>query len=255
MAEYLIESALLAHGLKSIPAERLINVWPDNNPEIVWMGEGKERVGGIREFCSFRKCAEAYGRINALNYEESAAQRKSGALTASGTMKACEILGKRLAVTCGMGGLTEGQRPEDCHDIYALMRSDVALVATAPKDMFALSYTIDMMKNSGIKICGYDSKVCSGYLFVCEKKAELSSVWNGERFREAVLYLRGIPEDQRTASREILEEACRYGKEAAAEGRQFHPAVNERLDVLTCGKSSQVQLQSLLANIAWAEEL
>ena len=46
-----------------------------------------------------------------------------------------------------------------------------------------------------------------------------------------------------------------YGQEQKIQGRAFHPAVNAKIDELTEGYSSRIQLRALIENIAWAEEL
>ena len=109
MVGYLAESALLTHGLRSISEEELIRMWPQDSASIAWMEDGRLSVGGIEDFCRFRKKAQDFDRVNYQNYEYYASNGKSGALTASGTMKACEGLGIALAVTCGMGGLWKGR--------------------------------------------------------------------------------------------------------------------------------------------------
>ena len=123
MSEYLIESALLTHGLKSITNEMLLSVWEKREKRIVWMESGKIQKGSIQEYCAFREKSQYYARINYQNFQHFQREKKSGILTASGTMRACEILGIPLAVTCGMGGLMQGQHKEDCHDILALAES------------------------------------------------------------------------------------------------------------------------------------
>ena len=251
---YLVESALLTHGLRSITEDELIRMWPKENANIAWMEEGRLRVGAIRDFCQFRKRAQDFDRINYQNYEYYASNGKSGALTASGTMKACEGLGIRLAVTCGMGGLMEGQEPKECHDLEALANSAVALVAASPKDMFDLGWTIEAMEEAGITILGYHSDVCDGYIFAGEM-VMISGRWNKEAPSKNILFLRGIKMEERIQDREILIRALHYGQEQKRQGRAFHPAVNAKIDELTEGYSSRIQFQAFLENMAWAEEL
>lgn len=254
MVGYLVESALLTHGLNSITENELIKRWPGNYNTIVWLQEGRLTVGGIEAFCEFRRRAAGYGRVNRQNYDSFKAHKKSGALTASGTMRACEELGLSLAVTCGMGGLMEGQSPEECHDLEALAQGTVSLVAAAPKDMFDLNRTILAMKEAGITILGYESDVCDGYIFVGEC-VSISRRWSGEAPAQRRLFLKGIKRADRIADKEILYRACRYGKDQETQGRHYHPAVNEKIDALTGGVSSLLQLRALTENIAWAENL
>lgn len=252
MVEYLVESALLTHGLRGIEEEELLREWPEGNQRIAWMEEGKLVIGGMQRFCDFRKRAGTYGRVNYQNYADYVISRKSGVLTASGTMKACEEKGIPLAVTCGMGGLMNGQPKEECHDIQALAVSPVSLIATAPKDMFNLKETIRGMKEEGIVILGDQSDECNGYMFV-EEPVGLSGRWNSEAPTKGVLFLKKIPENKRIMDRRILDCACVYGIEQEKQDKYFHPAVNAKIDELTCGESSRIQLQSIIENVAWAE--
>ena len=254
MVGYLAESALLTHGLRSISEEELIRMWPQDSASIAWMEDGRLRVGGIEDFCRFRKKAQDFDRVNYQNYDYYASNGKSGALTASGTMKACEGLGIALAVTCGMGGLMEGQEPKECHYLQALANSPVSLLAVSPKDMFDLGRTIKAMEEAGITILGYHSDVCDGYLFEGEK-VKISGCWREEAPSKNTLFLRSIQTEERIADKEILTQAFQYGQEQKIQGRAFHPAVNAKIDELTEGYSSRIQLRALIENIAWAEEL
>lgn len=254
MVGYLAESALLTHGLRSITEDELIRMWPQDSASIAWMEDGRLRVGGIEDFCRFRKKAQDFDRVNYQNYEYYASNGKSGALTASGTMKACEGLGIPLAVTCGMGGLMEGQESKECLDLQALANSLVSLLAVSPKDMFDLGRTIKAMEEAGITILGYHSDVCDGYIFEGEK-VKISGCWREEAPSKNILFLRSIKTEERITDKEILSQAFQYGQEQKIQGRSFHPAVNAKIDELTEGYSSRIQLRAFIENIAWAEEL
>jgi len=49
--------------------------------------------------------------------------------------------------------------------------------------------------------------------------------------------------------------AIAAGKEAEAQGRYYHPAANNMIDLLSEGKSSLLQLDSIIANAKWAQLL
>lgn len=251
MAGFLVESALLTHGLKSIQNQALLELW---EPEwkIAWLEDGKIRIGDMEAFCIFRKKAEAFGRVNYFNFQEALERKRSGALTASGTMRVCEQEGIPLVVTCGIGGLKEGQDLTHCNDLCALQRSQVSMVATSFKDMFVFSWTAEQAKKAGVFICVKEAEWEPGYLFL-QNKSETFPI--AEKLQGKTLYLNPMPKNVRLADRGILEEAVTYGKAQEAQGGKFHPAVNARLDEQTKGKTSQLQLASLIQNIRWAAEL
>lgn len=51
--EYLVESALLTHGLKSVSNETIKKEWQDPGKKITWIDHGEIRIGDIDEFLEF----------------------------------------------------------------------------------------------------------------------------------------------------------------------------------------------------------
>ena len=61
------------------------------------------------------------------------------------------------------------------------------------------------------------------------------------------MFLKKIPEEERISERKILEDAIDFGYREQKKRKMFHPAVNERIDDRSMGKSSLIQLYSLIA--------
>ena len=88
-----------------------------------------------------------------------------------------------------------------------------------------------------------------------QKKVQLDQKWTGKGIQRKTLYLLGIPLEKRISNGEIPKEAYSYGKAQERAGKLFHPAVNEKIDELTEGLSSEIQLESLVENIRWVESI
>jgi len=69
------------------------------------------------------------------------------------------------------------------------------------------------------------------------------------------LLLNPIPHEMRLKDLTIIEKAKNAGKEAEEIGEYYHPAANAMIDRLSFGKSSKLQLNSLIENSIWANEL
>lgn len=253
MREFILESALLTHGLKSISCEQLKREL-DKNWKIAWLDYGQIHVGDVEEFCEFRERAAAYGRVNYFNYDQAVDEKRSGALTASGTMRVCEERGVPLVVTCGIGGLVPGQDIEKCNDLRALMKSEVSMMATAFKDMFDAAYTAEQAEKAGVRVCISDQALPEGYIFLHQKVCGMGLPL-AKSVKPHMLWLNPMPKEKRIQEYRMLEEAVIYGKEQEKQGHYFHPAVNAKIDELTAGRSSEMQLESLAANARLAEEL
>ena len=253
MRGFIIESALLTHGLKSISSERLKQEL-DKKWKIAWLDHRQTIVGNVDEFCEFRERAADYGRVNYFNYDQAVRAGRSGALTASGAMRVCEDRKIPLVVTCGIGGLVPDQCAEKCNDLRALMQSKVSMLATSFKDMFDFLYSVEQAEKSGVRVCVSDETLPGGYVFLPEDgyHAILPEI---DSCQPHALCLNPIPAEKRIQDRGILEEAVIYGKKQEKQGCYFHPAVNAKIDELTGGRSSEIQLESLIANAHFAEDI
>lgn len=257
--KFLAETALLTHGLRSVSQEELQRAWPFHQPCLAWVDHGQIQVGTMEEYLPFRSRADQVSRIDCDRLDQALADGESGALTASGTMAVCQRMGISLAVSCGIGGIGDIRGEELCPDLPALVRYDVALLATAPKDMLDMPATFGWLWQHGVHTAGPE---CTGYLFRSAHIAideSLSDYGSAEAIQKAVqrglLLLQPIPEEERVADLSILSAAIFAGKQAEASGAYYHPAVNGEIDRRTNGESSRMQLCSLIANIRLAETL
>ena len=148
----------------------------------------------------------------------------------------------------------QGQQLEQCNDLRALSQSGVSMVATSFKDMFDFEYTVKQAKLADITVCTREQRLQAGYLF--DGMEENSSNFPiSDLVMEKTLYLNPIPPEKRIRDLGILKKAIVYGKEQEREGNYFHPGVNAKIDELTAGMSSDIQLESLIQNIEWTQRL
>jgi len=252
---FLVETALLTHGLTRVGDEELLKLMPPEFPWLVWIDGGRITLGGVAYFLPFRQRAKDLLRIDQAKLEEACTQGLNGALTASGTMAVAAKWGIPFAVTAGMGGIDNLKSGQICSDLKSLTSLPVSLIATSPKDMLDIAATIEWLISHGIKVLGKGGDICDGYVFVGEKVKLNGRLPEQIPFGEKLLILNPIPTDKRIQNRKILEQAVMKGIEAKARGQFFHPAVNAALDELTGGRSGRIQLESLISNMYLAAGL
>ena len=255
--KFLAETALLTHGLLSVTQEELQAAWPVKEPVLVWVDQGKLIRGTLEEYLPFRARAKDAIRIDCTMFDRALETGLTGALTASGTMAACQKFGIPLAISCGIGGIGPIRGEEVCPDLPAMADLPVALMATGPKDMLDIQATVDWLVDRGVHVAG---DVCTGYLFAeqnvilpetAEAYADAVSIIRGAE-NGGLLLLRSIPPEKRVKDVSILTAAVAVGRQAQQEGRYFHPAVNGEIDRLTRGYSSRIQLEAFVDNIRTA---
>ena len=255
--KFLIESALLTHGLKSITNEVLLGEWKSDKKNIVWIDNGEIIFGSIKDFVSFRNRCNDLIRIDCFTLEKAIKEKLSGALTASGTMAVCQKYNIKLAITCGMGGIGDIKGEELCPDLPALEKIPVCLISTSPKDMLDVEATLTWLKDKGVRVLSAKGDACTGYIFnsVDIKLQEIKHLNEVNLDNGKLLILNPIPTEDRVKDLNILKIAIEEGKKAEAIGKYYHPAVNGKIDELTDGYSSYIQLKSIINNIEIAEKI
>lgn len=253
---FLVETALLTHGLVSVSSDQLLDTWPEDDDLLVWIDRGQIVVGGMEDYVPFRRRAASLSRIDCFHLQEALQTGASGALTASGTMAVCAQEGIGCAVSCGIGGIGDIRGEELCPDLPALRDIPVILIATSPKDMLDIPATIAWLTESGVTVLGKGSDACTGYIFR-STDVPLSGMLSADAALSAgpLLILNPIPREKRIDDLSYLQTAISEGKQAEAAGGYYHPAANAAFDRLTDGLSSQIQYESLLENVRLAEKL
>lgn len=253
--KYLVESCLLTHGLRSVTDEEMVRAWQGVDATFAWVDEGKIQTGPMERFIEFRK-RKIKLRVNYKNMDEMLEKKVPGALTASGTMEACRRLGIPVAVTCGIGGIGNVPGEKLCTDLPALAEIPVNLVATSPKDMIDIPQTFAWLRERGVKILGYHTDYCTGYVFDSAHE-KLDGTFDAVPMKKIgkTLLLNPIPMEKRIPDHRILDQAVKEAFEAAERGEYFHPAANGAIDKLTDGKSSYIQLASIVENAKLAANI
>ena len=255
MSDFLLETAFLTHGLASMGNEDILARWPWRGAHLVWVEKGEIRRGAITEYLPVRDRARELIRIDRDMLAGVLDRGGDGVLTASGTMEAARRLGVPVAVTAGMGGVSDIAGETTCPDLPALAELNITLIATSPKDVVDINASIAWLLERGVTVLGRFTDSCSGFMFTGDP-IPLSGRWKaGEAPPPHTLLLQEIRREERLADTAILPKAKQAGRNAQARGEEFHPAANAEIDRLSGGRSSRLQLASFIENGLWAESL
>lgn len=286
---YLVESALLVHGIRGLSNDEIREAWGETDPRIAWMEQGKIMIDGIDRFLDFRarmfegpvrpgtaepreaaliaKMTGKTKRVNHFNLDAYADKGADAVLTASGAMSVCAREGIGAAVTAGIGGffpemlygkgevlVTKGDGPPDVATLTSL---PVRLISSGPKDMLDCEGTFRFLEQHGVRSLGVERDIYTGYIFTGEESRLSGRMADKpeQPDKAGILIVNEIPENQRIADRAILDEAVEYGLEAERQGGYYHPAVNARIEALTDRASARLQLHALVQNARLAAGL
>jgi len=255
--KYLVETALLGHGLNSIEDSLILSLWP-KDANLVWIQEGKITIGNIDEFLFVKNEKNNWERLNGKEVSENKFQGKNAFLTASGTMEVAKLNNCQMVVTAGLGGIGDIKGQKMSYDLIALSNMEITLIATSPKDMLDIQGTINWLNENKVNIYGFNTNICDGYIFVL-KPIEIGQKIIENNFEKiskgSNLVLNPISREKRFKNIEVLKNAICAGKDAEKNGEYYHPAVNAYIDIESKGLSSIIQLESLISNIEIAKKL
>ncbi|SKC89794.1 pseudouridine-5'-phosphate glycosidase [Maledivibacter halophilus] len=252
---YLVETALLGHGLISVKSDDIISQWP-KGAVLAWIEGGQPKIGNIEEFLLAKESINNWKRFDGLKLKEKFNKNTNAYLTASGTMVIAKKTGYPVVVTAGIGGIGDIKAERLCYDLPALSQLGITLVATSPKDMLDIPATLSWLKDNGVKIFGVNTKYCNGYIMKLDDY-KLSVNLSYEDLNKMPygcnLILNPIKEEKRLKNKYFLDEAIKSGKKAELEGTHYHPVANACFDRLSLGLSSKIQFDALISNIEIAE--
>lgn len=254
---FMVETALLGQGLVSVSSEQIKKIWPDD-AVVTWLKRGRIIVGSITEFLDDKDQVQSWRRLDGLTLDGGIKDGADGFLTASATMSIARDLGCPIVVSAGIGGIGDIIEERLCYDLPALAKTEITLVATSPKDMLDIPETIGWLHKNGVKTFGVGTAYCDGYVFTGQKTPLMQMLDHdgpGCIDRGHNLILHPIPREKRLQNPTYLQEAIKAGKLAEQNGEHYHPAANRRLDELSQGHSSLIQLEALIANIAVARTI
>lgn len=254
---FVVETALLGQGLVSVSSSQIKELWPDD-ALVTWLQRGRIILGSIVEFLHYKDQTNSWRRLDGLTLYEGMKEGVDGFLTASATMAVARDLGCPIVVSAGIGGIGDIIEERLCYDLPALAKTEITLVATSPKDMLDIPETIGWLHKNGVKTFGVGTKYCDGYVFVGQKTQLMQALSHDDLdliVQGHNLILNPIPPEKKLQNFDYLREAIKAGKLAEQNGDHYHPAANQRLDELSQGWSSIIQLESLIANIAVARNI
>lgn len=255
--KYLVETALLGHGLQSLDDDLIMSLLPED-VMLAWLKKGEIRIGNVSEFIYSRKQSNSWERLDGMAVIKNEFKDKNAFLTASGTMAVARQIQCPVVVTAGIGGIGDIKSERLSYDLPALAEMGITLVATSPKDMLDISETLNWLHENGVNTYGFNTEVCNGYIFVLEPRKLDKKISYNDLNNIAYgcnLILNPIPEQKRLNDLSLLEGGISAGKNAENDGRYYHPAANAYFDCISNGLSSKIQLESLVSNINIAKRI
>lgn len=245
----LVETALLGEGLPSIDDAVLRYLWPVSDEiNLAWLYRGNIICGNLSAFLLCRQQEKNWRRADARGLAEAIQQKFNAFLTVSASLRVADLLHIPVLVTAGLGGKMEGHLSSD---LQAVSRHSVLVIASAFKDVCDTEESLKDLSASKVRLAVKGQENLDGFLF--QGSSYPLPSYQGQALSKiacangAVLF-NPLPEELRISNRALLQEAAIAARPYQGT-RQFHPTINRELDRLSQGRSSELQLLGLIANL------
>jgi pseudouridylate synthase len=149
-------------------------------PATLGILNGRVRVGLTLEEIEFFCSRDASIRkVNLQNFAGALASGGAGALTVSGSMRACAMAGIRIFATGGIGGIHRGFAAtlDISSDLKALASYPVAVVCAGAKSVLDVPATLEALETLGVPVVGHRTTAFPLF-FAAESDFELEITFN-----------------------------------------------------------------------------
>lgn len=199
-------------------------------------------------------------------------RKLSGALTVSGTMVVCNMVGIQFFATGGIGGVHRGAETtfDISSDLEEFTKSKVAVISAGAKAILDLDKTMEYLETKGVLVLGYDTDELPAFYtrssgipleYNCKTAQEISAIckqkWN-LGLEGGVFIANPIPEEYSYPKSEIdsaINQALADMEHLGIKGKETTPYLLKRIVEITKHKSLEVNMQLVYNNCTLAAQI
>ncbi|MFN8575786.1 MAG: pseudouridine-5'-phosphate glycosidase [Candidatus Sericytochromatia bacterium] len=261
-----LESTIISHGMPypenmntAIDVENLIRNL-GVTPATIGIINGIIKIGLTSSELEFFSQSKDIEKVSRRDFPHILSMKKNGATTVAGTMICADMVGIKVFVTGGIGGVHRGvEKSWDISaDLTELMNTNVAVVCAGVKSILDINKTLEYLETSGVPIIGYrtndfpafyTSKSGSKVDFRYDNDKNIAEFLNIKwkmNLKGGVIIANPIPESD-SLDEKIINQAIEQALEEcdlnSIQGKNITPFLLSKIKSITEGKS-------LKANIA-----
>jgi len=266
-----LESTLISHGLPN--PENLETALDMENiirgcrvvPATIAIIEGKIKIGLTKNELEFMATSRDILKTSSKDLVAVVAKNLNGATTVAATMIVADLVGIKIFVTGGIGGVHRGAEKsfDISADLQELARTPVAVVCSGAKSILDLSLTKEYLETMGVPIIGFKCKELPA--FYCRESGimvdhtvndeiETSKVIKAKwdlGLKGGMVILNPIPDEYSLVKEyvdKIIEEAIKEANKIGIKGKALTPFLLNKINEISGGKSLKANIALLKDN-------
>ncbi len=233
-------------------------------PLTLGIRDGKIVIGFSEDDFEFFGKGEGVIKANMRDIPHLLAQKRSGALTVSGSISIMSLFNLMFFVTGGTGGVHRGMPDvfDISADLIALSKYKVVVVSSGFKSILDIEKTWEFLETLGIGVVGFKTKKLPGFYFretdipldmyvdSIEELVDFIRVWD-KVSNTALLVVNPIPEEDeldRKYFEELMDEILLDVDKKRIKGKDVTPFILSELHSRSGGKTLKSNISLLLNN-------
>ncbi|MFV9568381.1 pseudouridine-5'-phosphate glycosidase [Thermoanaerobacter mathranii] len=266
-----LESTIISHGMpypeNIVTAKTLENIIREHGaiPATIAIINGRIKIGLSKEELEFMGTSKEILKASRRDLPAVLAKGFSAATTVSATMICANLVGIKVFVTGGIGGIHRGaeQTFDISADLQELANTDVAVVCAGAKAILDLPRTLEYLETFGVPVVGFktwefpafytrESGLKVDYKVDDEIEAAkiIKTKWD-LGLKGGVLIANPIPEEYALDKAYIdkaIEDALYEAEKRNIKGKEITPFLLDKIKDLTQGESLKANIELVKNN-------
>ncbi len=193
------------------------------------------------------------------------AKKLDGATTVAGTMIIADLMGIRIFVTGGIGGVHRNaiETMDISADLRELARTNVAVICAGAKSILDIGLTLEYLETNGVPVIGYQTDDFPAFYtrnsgfkvdYRVENAKEMADIINTKwkmKLDGGTVIANPIPEQHALNNEyinESIEKALSEAKEQNVTGKAVTPYLLDKIKELTGSKSLEANIELIKNN-------
>lgn len=267
-----LESTIISHGMP-YPENMITAIEVENiirelgvTPATIGIIDGIIKIGLTKDELEYFSQSKNIEKVSRRDFPHILSMKKNGATTVAGTMICADMVGIKVFVTGGIGGIHRGvEKSWDISaDLTELMNTNVAVVCAGVKSILDISKTLEYLETSGVPVIGYKTENFPAFYtsksgfkvdFKYDNADDISKFLDikwGMNLKGGVIIANPIPEIDSLDEiliNNAIEEALKECDLNGIIGKNITPFLLSKIKSITDGKSLRANI-SLIKNNA-----
>lgn len=255
-----LESTIISHGMPypenmntAIEVENIIREI-GAIPATIGIINGIIKIGLTKSELEYFSQSKDIEKVSRRDFPHILSMKKNGATTVAGTMICADMVGIKVFVTGGIGGVHRGvEKSWDISaDLTELMNTNVAVVCAGVKSILDISKTLEYLETSGVPVIGYKTNDFPAFYtsrsglkvdFRYDNDKDIAEFLNikwGMNLKGGIIIANPIPENEsldENIINQAIEQALKECETNNIQGKNITPFLLSKIKSITEGKS------------------